>query len=130
MKRLEVVAGILWREGRYLAVQRPEGGRMAGWWEFPGGQIEPGEVPGQALVRELREELGVEAVEFTFWREVTHEYEEFAVHLRFFHVSVFNGKLQALEGQSFQWCTPASPPDLQFLLADLPIVEALKVFKV
>ena len=50
---LEVVAGIIWREGSYLAVERPEGANMAGWWEFPGGKIEPGESREDALVREV-----------------------------------------------------------------------------
>ncbi len=130
MKRLDVVAGILWQEGRYLAVRRPEGARMAGYWEFPGGQIEPGEEPSQALQRELREELGIEIVVVSFWRELTHEYDEFIVQLRFFHVYGFEGKPQALEGQLFQWCDPQSPPDLDFLPADVPIVDALKNYKV
>ncbi|MBU1610653.1 MAG: (deoxy)nucleoside triphosphate pyrophosphohydrolase [Proteobacteria bacterium] len=126
MKRLEVVAGILWREGRYLAVERPKGARMAGWWEFPGGQIEPDEDPSQALARELREELGIEVEEWTFWRDLTHDYEAFSVHLYFFHVYSFDGEPQALEGQRFQWCDPVNAPQLKFLPADLPIVEALK----
>ncbi len=130
MKRLDVVAGILWRKGRYLAVRRPEGARMAGWWEFPGGQIEPGEEPGQALKRELYEELGIEAVEIIFWRELTHEYDEFIVRLRFFHVHCFEGEPQALEGQHFHWCDPQAPPALDFLPADVPIVDALKNYKV
>lgn len=128
MKRLEVVAGILWRDGRYLAVQRPEGARMEGWWEFPGGQIEPGEEPEAALVRELKEELGVTATEFEHWQNVEHTYPELAVHLRFYHVQAFEGEPQALENQAMQWCEPASPPALDFLEADVPIVRALKIF--
>ncbi len=56
---LDVVAGIIWQNGLYLAVERPEGFRMAGWWEFPGGKIEKGESKENAIIRELQEELGV-----------------------------------------------------------------------
>lgn len=130
MKRLEVVAGILWRGGKYLAVRRPEGGRMAGWWEFPGGQIEPGETPEAALVRELHEELGVTVTAQVYWQEVTHRYEAFEVHLRFYHVTGFDGEPQALEGQGMLWCDPDNQPELDFLEADLPIVRALEHFAV
>lgn len=130
---LKVAAGILWREGRYLAVQRPEGFRMAGKWEFPGGKIEPGEEPGHTLVRELEEELGVIVREYSFWRELTHAYDVFEVRLRFYHVTDFAGEPRALEGQRMQWCDPARPEDwegLDFLDADKPIVLALKDYEI
>ena len=59
--RLKVVAAVVWRDGRLLLTQRPPGGPLGGQWEFPGGKIEPGETPAQALVREIREELHVGA---------------------------------------------------------------------
>jgi 8-oxo-dGTP diphosphatase len=126
---MDVVAGILWRGGRYLAVRRPEGVRMAGFWEFPGGKIDPGEGPEQALVRELEEELGVLGARPVFWRELTHEYPEFPVRLRFFHVYDFEGEPEPREGQTLRWCDPADAQDLagmEFLEADAPIVAALR----
>jgi 8-oxo-dGTP diphosphatase len=122
---LEVVAGIVWRDGEYLAVRRPEGGPMAGWWEFPGGKVEPGETCEQALVREFREELDVTPEEFTYWRDLRHEYDDFSVHLHFFHITKYSGKLKSLEGQSMFWADPAGPVVLDFLPADIAIVEAL-----
>lgn len=122
---LDVVAGIVWRDGEYLAVQRPEGARMAGWWEFPGGKIEPGETRDDALVREFREELGVTPTEFEYWRELVHEYEEFVVCLHFFHIHSYSGKLQGLENQRMTWVDPTRPPTLDYLPADIVIVEAL-----
>ncbi|RZA12477.1 MAG: NUDIX domain-containing protein, partial [Lysobacteraceae bacterium] len=62
MKRIQVVAGVLRdAQGRVLLARRPEGRDLAGLWEFPGGKVEPGETPANALARELREELGIEA---------------------------------------------------------------------
>ncbi|MBG0790079.1 MAG: (deoxy)nucleoside triphosphate pyrophosphohydrolase [Desulfovibrionaceae bacterium] len=122
---LEVVAGIVWQDGEYLAVERPEGARMAGWWEFPGGKIEPGESREDALVREFQEELGVTPVDFTYWRDLEHAYEEFVVRLHFFHIHKYSGELQGLENQRMAWVDPSVPPALDFLPADVVIVEAL-----
>lgn len=80
----DVVAAIIWREGRYLAVRRPPGKAMAGMWEFPGGKIEAGESPRAALARELREELGLFPTCFAFWKEVYYVYPDHPVRLAFF----------------------------------------------
>ncbi|MBU4191377.1 MAG: (deoxy)nucleoside triphosphate pyrophosphohydrolase [Proteobacteria bacterium] len=122
---LEVVAGIVWREGKYLAVERPEGARMAGWWEFPGGKIDPGETGGQAIVRELEEELGITPLVFEFWRDLVHHYDDFSVHLHFYHIRDYRGEATPLENQRMVWVDPAHPPVLDFLPADMPVGEAL-----
>lgn len=123
---VDVVAGIVWRDGRYLAVERPEGRRQAGFWEFPGGKVEPGESVEAALVREFEEELGIRPTEFSFWREKIHEYTDLTVRLFFFHIRGFEGDIQPLEGQRMTWVVPGKHGDIPFLPADLEIVELLK----
>ncbi|MDL2209846.1 (deoxy)nucleoside triphosphate pyrophosphohydrolase [Desulfovibrio sp. OttesenSCG-928-O18] len=125
MNDITAVAGILWRNGEFLAVQRPEGKVMAGFWEFPGGKIEPGETPAKALIRELSEELGIVVSAPSFWRTVTHTYAHGRVTLHVFHVRNFNGEPAPMEDQAIRWTTPAAALDLNFLPADLPLVREL-----
>lgn len=125
-RRIAVVAGILWDGERFLAVERPEGKPQAGFWEFPGGKIEPGEAPADALARELREELDVTPVDAMFWRTVRHDYPHLSVELHFFHVTRFTGTVTALEGHRFAWLTWEEAMRLPFLEADLPLVADLR----
>ena len=67
--QIEVAIGLVWKEGRLLIARRPEGVHLGGLWEFPGGKIDPGESPSECLLRELREEMGIEA-EVTGTREI------------------------------------------------------------
>lgn len=122
---VRVVAGVLWREGRFLAMQRPEGKLHAGFWEFPGGKVEPGESLEAALVREFEEELGIKPLEFRFWFEKRHVYRELTVHLHFFQITEAAGTPEALEGRRFVWVAPAEAVELPFLDADAPIVLEL-----
>ena len=127
MKHIEVAAGILWRGGRCLAVSRPAGKPHAGRWEFPGGKLELGESPAQALRRELAEELGIRVREANFWRVVEHDYAEKQLHVRlhFFHVTAFDGEPAAKEEQNLCWALPQEAAQLDFLEADLPLVRDL-----
>ncbi len=124
-KPIDVVAAIIWRDGRFLAVDRPQGKSMAGWWEFPGGKVDEGETDDQALVRELHEELGITPTMFDYWREKIHVYEHATVRLRFYHVRAFLGEPSGLEGQRLKWLFPHEPPGVPFLPADEEVLAQL-----
>lgn len=126
MPDLMVVAGVVWRSGRFLAVERPEGKAHAGWWEFPGGKVEAGESLEVALIRELREELAFTSTELVFWREKRFVYPQGPVRLHFFHVLEFTGEVVPLEGQRFAWFAPGAADVSIFLPANADIVPALR----
>ena len=129
MVHIDVAAGILWRDGRFLAAQRPPGSIQEGFWEFPGGKVEPGESPAEALIRELQEELGVTVRAPVFWRQAEHAYATPVarhVRLHFFHVRAFTGEPRACEGQALRWVLPREARTVPFLAADLAIVRELE----
>jgi len=124
---LTVVAALIEHEGKILACQRKRGQRFELMWEFPGGKVEPGESPEQALARELREELGVEA---TIGREVfraKHTYAEMRqpIEILFFAASAARDAIRNLEFEQLAWRAPESLPELPFLPADRELIEKL-----
>ncbi|MBL9010092.1 MAG: 8-oxo-dGTP diphosphatase MutT [Alphaproteobacteria bacterium] len=115
-------------EGRVLMAQRPEGKELAGLWEFPGGKVEDGERPEDALVRELREELGIgvsaSALEpFAF---ASHAYERFHLLMPLYLCRVWTGEVRPMEGQRIQWSALAGLNSLPMPPADVPLVAALQ----
>jgi 8-oxo-dGTP diphosphatase len=121
---IDVVAAVIWRDGRFLAARRPEGKPQARFWEFPGGKVEPGESLERALARELDEELGIAPTEMAFWREARHAYPHLRVRLHFFHVYGFTGRVVPREGHELRWLAPGAA-DVPFLEADAGIVAQL-----
>lgn len=115
-------------EGRVLLAQRPEGKSLAGLWEFPGGKVEPGETPEAALIRELREELGIETkasclAPLTF---ASHSYADFHLLMPLFACRRWEGIPTAQEGQALAWVRPARLRDYPMPPADLPLIPILR----
>jgi 8-oxo-dGTP diphosphatase len=124
---IDVAAGVLLdTDGRALVTRRPEGADQAGWWEFPGGKIEPGETPLQGLVRELDEELGIAVESASALLTCEHEYPERLVKLHVWRVTRYTGQPSGREGQPLQWVPVAELMDRGLLPADEPIVAALQ----
>jgi 8-oxo-dGTP diphosphatase len=124
---VRVVAAVIYDERlQVLVTQRPAGKSMAGYWEFPGGKVEPGESDADALRRELREELGIEIIGARPLEELTHDYPERRVVLSFWVVKEYAGVPAALESQPLLWSPPAQLRTLAMLPADRPIVERLE----
>ena len=124
---VDVVAAILWRGGLFLAGLRPEGKALAGYWEFPGGKVEPGEAIEAALLREVAEELCVQPLQWEFWFAKEHRYPHLNVRLHFFHVPLFDGEPVGGEGQEIVWFDPRQDfSTVNFLPVDRDIVAALK----
>jgi 8-oxo-dGTP diphosphatase len=124
---VRVVAAALYdSQGRVLITERPPGKHLAGRWEFPGGKLEPGESEQQALVRELREELGIEVA--TAHPELTlrHDYAERRVEISMWIVDDYAGEPRGLDGQRLKWVAPMELADEDVLEADRPFIEALQ----
>ncbi len=125
---VEVSAAVLQRpDGTFLLAQRPPGKIWAGYWEFPGGKIEPGETPYHALVRELREELGISVQTAYPWLTRVFTYPHATVRLNFFRVTEWGGELHPHEGQQFSWQHPTQVAVEPVLPANTPILRALEL---
>ena len=126
MKRIEVAAGILVSPpGQVLLCSRPEGKPYPGYWEFPGGKIEPGESAAEALARELMEEIGIRPTALSPWITRVFHYTHAVVRLSFFRVTAWDGEPEGLEGQALAWQDPQSPSVFPILPANAPILRAL-----
>ena len=128
MKILTVVAvALVDVDGRVLLAQRPPGKALAGLWEFPGGKLEPGERPEDALIRELREELGIEVkapclAPFTF---ASHAYEDFHLLMPLWICRKWEGFVQPREGQALKWVRPKDMRNFPMPPADEPLIPHL-----
>jgi 8-oxo-dGTP diphosphatase len=115
-------------DGRVLISQRPAGKSLAGLWEFPGGKIEPGERPEAALIRELKEELGIDVAEsclapLTF---ASHAYEKFHLMMPLYVCRRWKGDVRSNEGQAIKWVRPRALRDHPMPPADIPLIPHLE----
>jgi len=125
---LVVAVALVDSDGRVLIAQRPEGKQLAGLWEFPGGKLEPGERPEEALIRELREELGIEVkasclAPLTF---ASHAYDDFHLLMPLYICRRWEGFVTSREGQALKWVKPAKLRDFPMPPADEPLIPHLQ----
>ena len=123
---IEVVAALIWREDRFLICQRPAHKARGLLWEFVGGKVEPGETGAAALIRECREELGIELQVGEVFTEVVHEYPDLTVHLVLYLASVLAGEPQKLEHHDLRWITPTEIDGYDFCPADMEILDLIR----
>lgn len=130
MKRdvTEVVAALIWEDGRFLICQRPAHKTRGLLWEFPGGKVEPGETKEQALIRECQEELAITVEVQEVFMEVLHEYPDLSVHLTLFCavIAAGSGGIRKLEHNDIRWIVPREIPQYEFCPADVEILERLR----
>ncbi len=117
-------------DGRILLAQRPEGKKMAGLWEFPGGKVESGETPERALIRELKEELNIDTTEsclaaFTF---ASHTYDDFHLLMPVFVCRKWDGIMQANEDQNLKWVKIDELKNYPMPPADEPLIAMIRDF--
>ena len=125
---LVVAVALIDADGRVLIAQRPQGKQLAGLWEFPGGKVEAGERPETALIRELREELGIEVAEsclapFVF---TSHAYESFHLLMPLYLCRRWSGVVQNREHAALKWVRPNRLADYPMPPADEPLVAWLR----
>ncbi|MCU0887160.1 MAG: (deoxy)nucleoside triphosphate pyrophosphohydrolase [Rubritepida sp.] len=127
---LVVACALLDADGRILLAQRPEGKSMAGLWEFPGGKLAEGETPEAALIRELREELGIEtrAACLAPLFFASHGYERFHLLMPLYVCRKWSGRPTPREGQTLAWVRPEKLRDYPMPPADVPLVALLRDF--
>jgi len=122
---VEVVAALVWDNGKFMICQRPANKARPLLWEFVGGKVEPGETKEQALIRECQEELAITLSVGTIFMEVVHEYPDITIHLTLFNSTISEGAPQKLEHNDILWITPSEIPHYNFCPADEEILEKI-----
>ena len=127
MKKIDVVAAILHRDGAYFATQRGYG-EFEGMWEFPGGKIEEGETAEFALMREIQEELGIDITIDKFLCTTEYDYPSFHLTMHCYICSIEAGEIVLREHKSARWLRPEELGSVEWLPADKEVIENIKVY--
>ncbi|EMK3757679.1 8-oxo-dGTP diphosphatase MutT [Providencia rettgeri] len=126
-KHLHIAAGIIRNSQQQIFItKRPEGTHMAGFWEFPGGKLEKGELPEAALIRELEEEVGIIVTQSELFHRVDHEFDDRFITLYFFMVSEWDNEPYGKEGQVSRWVAQQDLVVDEFPPANRVIVDMLR----
>lgn len=123
---VKVVAALISADGRFLICRRPLDKARGGYWEFPGGKLEAGETPQQALARECREELGADVVVGDRVTSVTHTYPDMTVQIDLYEASVAGRAPRMLEHIDMRWVTIPEMSSFEFCPADVDILDTLQ----
>jgi 8-oxo-dGTP diphosphatase len=127
MKQIEVVAAIIRKGGKFFATQRGYG-EWQDWWEFPGGKMEAGETPEEALVREIREELSAEISVDEFLCTVEYDYQKFRLKMHCYLCSLVTEAMHLNEHEAARWLTKGELYSVKWLPADIQVIEKLNEF--
>lgn len=123
---VEVVAGLIWKDGKFMICQRPENKARALLWEFVGGKVEKGESREDALVRECKEELDVTVKPLDVFCTVDHVYPDITIRLILFNAEIERGVPKLIEHNDIKWITPDEIDNYEFCPADKEILEKIK----
>lgn len=126
---VEVSAALIFRNGKLLITQRHAQSHLGGLWEFPGGKREPAESFEGCLIREIREELGVEISVGNLFEEITHAYAEKTVHLKFFRCELSAGEPRPLGCEAVKWIVKSELADYDFPAADTRLLDKLRAYR-
>ena len=122
----DVVAALIWDQGKFMICQRPAHKARGLLWEFVGGKTEPGETLEEALVRECREELDITVAVGDIFTQVVHEYPDILIRLTLFNCTVAEGTPKLLEHNDLKWIHPVEIPNFDFCPADKDILALIR----
>ena len=123
---VDVVAALIRDGERFLICKRPAHKARALMWEFPGGKVEPGESPQDALIRECMEELDVTLDVGELYMQVTHDYPDIQIRLSLYEAVIASGQLRGKEHEALCWILPREIPDYEFCPADVDIIHRIR----
>ena len=121
----DVVAALIWDNGRFMICQRPAHKARGLLWEFVGGKTDPGETMEEALIRECREELGITVSVGDVYMQVVHDYPDILIRLTLFHCTIVEGIPKLLEHNDLKWILPSQIPEFDFCPADEDILARI-----
>ena len=124
-RQITVTAAIIWHGSRVLITRRPKGTHLEGLWEFPGGKKEAAETLEECIVREIKEELGVDVDPERLLLTVSHEYETKMVYLHIFECRLLKGSPVPMEGQEIKWVRPCDMSGYTFPPPDIEVIDFL-----